>query len=57
MKVILRACFAEESMPDQDGAEWTKVVADFETSGGRFKPSFESGNRSYGNGWPWSGRN
>ena len=57
MKVILRAHFAEENMPDQDGAEWTKVVADFETSGRRFKPSFESGNRSYGNGWPWSGRN
>jgi hypothetical protein len=25
-------------------------------AGRRFKPSFESGNRSYGNGWPWSGR-
>jgi transposase len=32
LKAILRAHFAEEQMPDQDRAEWTKVVADFETS-------------------------
>jgi hypothetical protein len=32
LKAILRALNAEENMPDQDRAEWTKVVADFETS-------------------------
>jgi hypothetical protein len=32
MKVILRALNAEENMPDQERAEWTKVVADLETS-------------------------
>jgi hypothetical protein len=32
LKAILRAPNAEENMADQDKAEWTKVVADFETS-------------------------
>jgi hypothetical protein len=32
LKAILRALNAEENMADQDKAEWTKVVADFETS-------------------------
>ena len=32
MKAILRALNVEDDMADQDRAEWTKVVADFETS-------------------------
>jgi transposase len=32
MRAILRAHFAEDQVADQDKAEWTKVVADFETS-------------------------